>query len=60
MYLGISAVLFAIYFLNVLLGSMGLDPYLGNVPEMLTLLAATIFFVFAILKREAAAKKSEK
>ena len=57
MYLGISAVLFAIFFLNVLLGSMGIDPYLDNVAEMLTLLAATVFFVLAILRREAAAKE---
>lgn len=57
MYLGISAILFVVYFLNVLIGSMGMQPYLGVVPEMLTLLAAAVFFVMEILRREAAAKK---
>jgi hypothetical protein len=58
MYLGISAILFAIFFLNVLIGSMISTPYLGVVPEMLTLLAAAVFFVLEILRREAAEKKS--
>lgn len=59
MYLAISGVLFAIYFLNVLLGSQGISTYLSDIQEMLTLLAAVIFFVLAILKREAAAKESK-
>jgi ABC-type nickel/cobalt efflux system permease component RcnA len=57
MYLGISAILFAVFFLNVLIGSMGLTPYLEVVSEMLTLLAAAVFFVLEILRREAAEKK---
>lgn len=59
MYLGISAILFAAYLANVLIGSMGSKPYLGVVPEMLTLLAAVVFFVLEILRREAADTKSK-
>ena len=58
MYLAISAALFAVFFGNVLMGSMGAKPFLGVVPEMLTLFAAAIFFVLEILRREAAAKDS--
>lgn len=59
MYLGISALLFAAFFANVLIGSMGMKPYLGVVPEMLTLLAAAVFFVLEILRREAADKSKK-
>ncbi len=59
MYLWVSAALFAVFILNVLLGSLGIKPNLGNVPEMLTLLAAVIFFVLEILRREAADRKSQ-
>jgi hypothetical protein len=53
MYLIISAVIFAVYFANVLLGAFTSTAFLGDVGEMLVLFAATIFFVVAILKREA-------
>ncbi len=59
MFLGISASLFAVFFLNVLLGSFGGTPYLNDVSEMLLLLVVVLFFVAAILKKEAAAIRSK-
>ncbi|NNF23496.1 MAG: hypothetical protein HKN63_01635 [Rhodobacteraceae bacterium] len=58
MYMGATAVLFAIFFLNVFLGATGQGTYLSEVQEMLLLSVSMLFFVAAILKREAAAKKS--
>jgi len=59
MYMGIAVVLFAAYFLNVFLGAVTGSPILGDISEMLTLVVSALFFVVAILKREAAAKRSE-
>ena len=59
MYMGIAALLFAGYFLNVLLGASGRGIFLGEVSEMLLLVLSALFFVAAILKREAAAKQSD-
>jgi len=59
MYMGIAVVLFAAYFLNVFLGAVVGNPILDDVFEMLVLAASTFFFVIAILKLEAAAKKSK-
>lgn len=56
MFMGIAVVLFVAYFLNVFLGAMTGDPILGDIPEMLVLVASTLFFVVAILKRETEAK----
>ncbi|NOX39979.1 MAG: hypothetical protein GXP05_05550 [Alphaproteobacteria bacterium] len=56
MYLGIAATLFGVFFLNVLIGSFGGEQYLNDVSEMLLMLSAVLFFVIAILKKEAAAK----
>lgn len=52
-----TAILFAIFALNVGLGSMGGAVFLGDVGEMLLLFATAIMFVIAILKSEAASKK---
>ena len=54
-------VLFALYFINVLLGkvniSYGLNlPHLGNVAEFLMLFGACILLIIAALKRETAEK----
>jgi len=54
-------VLFAIYFINVLLGkiniSYGLNlPHIGNVAEFLLLFGACILLIIAALKRETAEK----
>lgn len=57
----ISALLVIAFVANVAIGSVSGNPILGNVPEMLLLFAASIFFVIAILKHEAdAEKKSNK
>jgi formate-dependent nitrite reductase membrane component NrfD len=55
--------LFAIYFINVLIGkarvSYGVDlPHLGNVAEFLLLSVACIALIVAALKKEAAENKS--
>ncbi|MGB5424198.1 MAG: hypothetical protein WBN03_18690 [Desulfobacterales bacterium] len=55
--------LFAIYFVNVLVGkakvSYGLNlPHLGNVAEFLLLFAACVSLIVAALKREASEMKS--
>ncbi len=55
--------LFAIYFINVLVGkakvSYGLNlPHLGNVAEFLLLSVACVALIVAALKREAAEMKS--
>lgn len=52
MAMGLAVTLFGAFFLNVLIGSFGSKPFLNDVPEMLLLLAAVIFFVIAILKAE--------
>ena len=56
MYLAIACVLFALYFGNVSLGAFGGAPVLDDLGEMLLLFVAVIFFVIAILRREAARK----
>ena len=56
MYMGIAEGSFAAYFLNVFLGAVTNSPILGDIPEMLVLVVSTLFFVIAILKREAEAK----
>ena len=59
MLLALSLIMFAVFGANVVLGSMGLGGFLGDVSEMLTLLAASIVFVAAILQKEAAEKASQ-
>jgi uncharacterized membrane protein YcaP (DUF421 family) len=58
---GLAVLLLATFVVNVALGAVSGDPILGNVTEMLLLLAAAIAFVAGILKREAAdnAKKQD-
>ena len=56
MALAISAVLAAIFVLNILLGALADAQFMGDVPEMIVLLIASIAFVVAILQREGAAK----
>lgn len=52
MYLAITLVLFAAFFGNVLLGSLGGKAILGDVAEMLLLVAVSISFVATILRAE--------
>ena len=54
-------VLFAIYFINVLVGKINISyslnlPHLGNVAEFLMLFGACILLIIAALKRETAEK----
>jgi len=59
MLLTLALCLFALFGTNVALGSMGMGGFLGDVSEMLFLLAASISFVAAILQREAAEKTAK-
>ncbi len=59
MLLPLALLLFAVFGANVVLGSMGMGGFIGDVPEMLTLLAASISFVAVILQKEAAEKKKK-
>lgn len=53
MALALSALLFAVFIANVLMGAFTAQPFLGDIGEMLVMFAASIAFVAAILKREA-------
>ena len=59
MWLFISFSVFGIFILNVTLGAIAETTILGDVGEMLVLFVATIFFVVAILKKEAGAKNEK-
>jgi hypothetical protein len=59
MFLLLAIVLFGGFAANVALGSFGQTPYLGDVGEMLLLFAASLAFVAAILKCEAARKSND-
>ena len=54
-----SACLFAVFLVNVLMGSFGGNGFLSDVSEMLVLFVSAIFFVIAILKKEAEAKETD-
>ena len=57
MYLAATIVLFLAYLGNVLLGSSGGNPLLGEVGEALLLLGVAVCFVIAILRAERAYQK---
>ncbi len=54
-----AAILFGIFVTNILLGAFGASQFLGDVPEALTLFAASILFVAGIIRAEAKEKKSK-
>ena len=56
MFLVASFVMFAVFAANVALGAASGTVFLSDVGEMLVLFAASVLFVAAILKREAAQK----
>jgi hypothetical protein len=57
--LGLSLLIFAAFFLNVLFGGpLGRKPWMNDVWEMLTLFAAVIFFVVGTICREAEMNRS--
>ena len=58
MFMAISVLLFSIFVLNVFMGAFGGGSFLGDVPEMLLMAASALFFVAAILVREAKAKSN--
>jgi hypothetical protein len=56
--LGLSVVIFAIYFINVFVGGpLGRKPWMSDVSEMVVLFIAVIFFVAGTLACEAQAKE---
>ena len=62
MALAISLILFAIFVSSVALGALADSAFMGDVGEMIVLLAASLAFVVAILKSEekaAAAKNNQ-
>lgn len=59
MFLIASLIVFAAYFCNVALGAFGGAVILGDVGEMLVLFVASVLFVVAILKKEAARNKNK-
>ncbi|MFT6104920.1 MAG: hypothetical protein ACJA1E_001346 [Paracoccaceae bacterium] len=58
--MAISALLFSCYFLNVSMGAFGSGVILNDIQELLLLIVSVIFFVAAILLREAVKKTSDK
>lgn len=55
-----ALICFAIFFGNVAVGAAGKGVYLGDVAEMLMLLAAAILFVIGVLAREASARRGDR
>ena len=53
MFLAASFLAFVLFTVNVAMGASGGNAVLGAVGEMLVLFASAVFFVVAILKREA-------
>ncbi len=53
-----SAVMFIIFGTNVVLGAMGSPQFLGDLGELLFVILSVIFFVIAIIQREAKQKAS--
>lgn len=56
----ITAFFTLVFLSNVVIGASGRSPFLGDVAEMLCLLAAALCFVVTILGREAAALQTHK
>lgn len=52
MFLAVTAVLFSIFFGNVVFASQGGVPFLNDVQELIVLMSATAAFVVAILRVE--------
>lgn len=55
----IALVLFLAFTANVAIGAIGDGPLVGNVTELLLLLAASIAFVVGILQQEAKTKSAK-
>ena len=48
----LAIILLVIFFTNVLIGTLGGEPFLGDVGELLLLLVASIIFTITVLKHE--------
>ena len=55
----VSALLFALFFANVLVGAMRWGEVLGNVAQLILLLLSSIGFVIGVLAREAEQRKRQ-
>lgn len=60
MFLAASILVFLVFATNVAMGAFAGAAFMGSVAEMLVLLFATVLFVVAILKREAARETSRR
>jgi ABC-type nickel/cobalt efflux system permease component RcnA len=56
--LSLALATFAVFCANVASGAAGAGAFMGDIPEMLTLLAAAILFVIGVLALEATEKKT--
>lgn len=54
-----AGILFAVFFLNVILGAARIGAFLGDVGEMLVMFGACVVFVIAILGHEQRARALE-
>lgn len=54
-----ALICFAVFFANVAAGAAGAGVFLGDVSEMLALLAASVLFCVGVLMREASARNDE-
>ena len=54
--LPIALIIFVIFFSNVAIGAAGIQPFLSDIGEAVTMGASVFFFVVGILQVEAAAK----
>ncbi|MCF2872420.1 hypothetical protein L0664_15200 [Octadecabacter sp. G9-8] len=59
MFLISSFIVFAVFFVNVAMGAFGDASFLGDVGEMVVLFIASVLFVVAILKKEAARNRDD-
>lgn len=60
MALGLSGLLFALFAVNVMMGSFANASFMGDVSEALVLFGSALCFVAATLKREADEKNNQK
>ena len=56
--LAVAAVLFAVFLVNVSAGAFAQSSFLGDVGDMLTLMAASVAFVVGVLQRESAERQA--
>lgn len=55
----VAGILFSVYFANVAIGAFSSKPFLGDIAEMLTLLASSVVFAIATLQIEAAQSNAQ-